>query len=164
MICCFMWSGSLRSCEILTATTRRFVKGSTLMNKDVKIQSFNGTTVLILTLHNTKEMQSNRKETMVELFENQMFNCPVAAFKAWRLVCQAREDQPLVSLGGQGYTRSQLNKTIRELLEPVMEYDEATKVLSHSFRAGLASSLARIGASEEEIKRQGRWSSDSYAR
>ena len=164
MVACFMFAGCLRSCEILTATSRRYVSDCTLLNKDVSVKTFNGVSVLVICLRNTKEMQSDRKHTMVEMFQNGLYNDPVSSYLAWKRIYQGQPDQPLVSLRGRGLTRSQLNSMIRELLDPVMEYGPGEAVLSHSFRAGLATSLARVGASEEEIKRQGRWTSESYAR
>ena len=37
-------------------------------------------------------------------------------------------------------------------------------IASHSFRAGMVSVMARLGYSEEQIKIQGRWSSDAFRR
>ena len=54
-----------------------------------------------------------------------------------------------------------LNKFLRDYLEGETD-NLGAKVSSHSFRAGLATSLARLGYGEEVIKNIGRWKSQAY--
>ena len=42
-----------------------------------------------------------------------------------------------------------------------MDYKKG-KILSHSFRAGLATMMAKSGYSDEEVMRTGRWSSTAF--
>ena len=49
---------------------------------------------------------------------------------------------------------------LQSLLKDELCYDE--KVLSHSFRAGIPSILARRGFSKDVILNSGRWTSDAY--
>ena len=49
----------------------------------------------------------------------------------------------------------------RSLLADVVDYRKG-KLLSHSFRSGMATAMARAGFSQEEIMLVGRWTSDSY--
>ena len=62
---------------------------------------------------------------------------------------------------GGGYTCKMFNDDIRTLLKSTFDYRDQ-RILSHSFRAGVPTVLARNGFSKEVIKAQGRWSSSAY--
>ena len=54
-------------------------------------------------------------------------------------------------------TTTYVNKTLKMLLK-----DEVPIVTARAFRPGLATILARQGASPDELKALGRWSSKAY--
>ena len=64
---------------------------------------------------------------------------------------------------GNIYTKIELNSDLASLLAlfPSLE-SPRDKWSGHSFRAGLATVLAKLGFSKEEIKSWGRWRSDAY--
>ena len=64
--------------------------------------------------------------------------------------------------GGMCYEKAQLNKDLKTMLGPWIRY--GGKISSHSFRAGLASALARGGVNDAEIKSMGRWTSEAFKR
>jgi hypothetical protein len=56
-----------------------------------------------------------------------------------------------------------MNQYMGKLLGPYTDTDIG-KFTTHSFRIGLATELARLGCSDEEIKQAGRWSSRVFER
>ena len=58
------------------------------------------------------------------------------------------------------YTGIDFNNDLKEL---TTGYLKVAKLRSHSFRSGVTSEMAVRGFSDEDIKRQGRWSSQAYA-
>ena len=58
-------------------------------------------------------------------------------------------------------TPSQLNSTIQHLLKEEISYLEGT-IATHSFRSGVVTIMGRLGYSEDDIKRQGRWTSEAF--
>ena len=64
---------------------------------------------------------------------------------------------------GNIYTKLELNSDLTRLLELFPELESPRdKWSGHSFRAGLATVLAVLGYSKEDIQSWGRWRSDSY--
>ena len=57
---------------------------------------------------------------------------------------------------GKSYRGRQFNIDLKILSSQHIDYDQK-KVLSHSFRVGLATTMASLGYSEEEIMAIGRW-------
>ena len=62
---------------------------------------------------------------------------------------------------GGNYTGKMFNKDLKQLLSPYVDYSKGT-VSSHSFRSGLASLMATLGYSDQEIMTIGRWKSDAF--
>ena len=62
---------------------------------------------------------------------------------------------------GGGYTCKMFNDDIRLLLKSTFNYLDQ-RILSHSFKAGVPTVLAKNGFSKDVIKAQGRWSSSAY--
>ena len=60
-------------------------------------------------------------------------------------------------------TPSEFNACLKEMLSDKISYSEGY-VTSHSFRAGLASIMARLGYDNSQIMIQGRWRSDAFLR
>lgn len=166
MVCTALFSGSLRAGELLPVTRNKYVESSTMMRSDVMLSEpvIDGerVRVVLLRIRSPKEMRANT-ETVVELMGFGNFYDPVTAMEKYlKLRTQLSEDdQPLALLQGWGYTQAMFNADIRTLLGDTYDYAKEG-VLSHSFRAGVTTMLARLGATDDEIKLQGRWSSSSF--
>lgn len=119
--------------------------------------------------------------TNIEIFANDSFMCPIKAIKNWfqASTIQRSGNLPLFRTEkGDCYTGADFNRRgiplplvslikskfykHRDLITLTSGYLEAGKLRSHSFRSGVATEMARNGFSDEEIKRQGRWSSQAY--
>ena len=164
----FLFVGSLRSGEVLPSNKSVFVKGSTLLNRNVQRVSkeVEGDKVQLLQvmLESPKEDKYG-KGVEVELFRiPDSFFCPVTAWRIWRKNSKLSHDDdlPVFRLeDGTGYTQRELNADLRKLLESEIDY-EGRKITAHSFRAGITTIMARLGYSQEMISLQGRWKSDAY--
>ena len=64
---------------------------------------------------------------------------------------------------GANVTPREYNAALKTLLEDTIQYEDG-KVTAHSFRAGVATTMARLGYGEEMIQLQGRWMSQAYLR
>ena len=62
---------------------------------------------------------------------------------------------------GALYTGKDFNADLRSLLEKHINYNKR-KILAHSFRAGLATVMAKNGYSDSEIMRIGCWNSNAF--
>ena len=58
------------------------------------------------------------------------------------------DQYPVFSDGCSLLTGQRVNTMLRKLLKEHVDYDSA-QILGHSFRAGVTSALARVGASKE---------------
>ena len=71
---------------------------------------------------------------------------------------------PLLRLStGESYTGTAFNHDLKRFLGD-MAKDMKGSVTSHSFRSGIATSMALAGYSDEEIMAMGRWKSDAFLR
>ena len=161
----FLFFGAFRASEILSPAAQRF-SDTTLLGKHA-VWDLNGRQGWIkLTVQGPKEV-SGREQVEVELLSlADKTLCPVEAWKMWRNYVDAdaplSPDLPLFSFkSGKLPTPTWLNNKIRWLLRNDVHYG-SLQVLSHSFRAGLVSVLARLGISEEKIKVIGRWKSNAW--
>ena len=165
-----LFVGSFRVSEVLAAKSSSHVRGSTLLNRNIKecseIINGNSRNFLKVCLENPKE-DKNRLGVEVELFElPDLFFDPVHAFKRWRAAStlQAEALQPVFRWeSGQNVTPREYNACLKSLLKETIKYEDG-KVTSHSFRAGVATTMARLGYGEEMIQLQGRWVSQAYLR
>ena len=150
--------------------------GSTLLGGDIeyKRSKVNGewVTWLAMTLRLTKTSSvTGRKHTVVEFFSHcgpASWFCPISALQKYTRVVHGNKRPTQLPLmrteTGKGYSARVFNNDLRELLSPIIDYQEGPGILSHSFRAGVAYTLARLGFSEDTIGAQGRWSSSCYER
>ena len=171
-----LFSGSLRSSEVLPDGVKQFRPDSTLLGSDVDIrqEKVNGkwVTFMLLKIRSPKEIKAtSRKTVLVDVFEQSgpgSWFCPVKAWRKYKLVVRkgcVKPDMPAFRTKlGAGYTADAFNKDLKALLEENRIYKDGPGITSHSFRAGVASTLARLGFSEETISAQGRWSSACYNR
>ena len=138
-----------RSAELLPENPLTWAPGSTLMGGDIeyKRSRVNGewVTWLAMTLKLTKTSAvTGRKHTVVEFFSHSgpaAWFCPIAALQKYSRVVHNNKkpaNLPLMRTeAGKGYTGRVFNQDLRELLAPVINYQEGPGILSHSFRAGM---------------------------
>lgn len=133
------------------------------MGCDVTTRSINGEISVVLRVKMPKEKRMPFSETKIELFALHSFFCPVMAKLKWQKAVGKDFDPnlPAFTLHGKNYTKSDFNNDIRFLLCDIIDYSKNT-ILSHSFRSGMATALARAGYHEQEIQLLGRWSSQAY--
>ena len=164
--CAFM--GSFRIHEILPR-----LKGSTdtttLLHKDTSLSSISidGQDTQVLTIHlkNPKEdkLQHGVKVDLFEITGSSSWMCPIHAYRS--LICDINPlnpHSPVATLpDGAHYTGSDFNTNLKALLAPYVDYS-LHPVLSHSFRAGLATAMSKAGFSDDLIRQTGRWRSNAF--
>lgn len=165
-----MWSiattafhGGFRIHELLCRSQSNFDPDFALLGKDIIIKTDHrsGEKMLKITLKNPKENRTG-KSVVVEVYETQGTLCPVKAFDRWSSRADISEELPLFrEASGENVTGKKMNKWLNARLENVIDQDKG-KYSSHSFRIGLASTMAEKGLSTEDIKEAGRWSSKAY--
>ena len=167
--CTILFQGSFRIGEILSSSTTRFCPDSALLGRNVTMKStrVGGQHVdtLFFVLRKPKETKGNTNVT-VEIFDlgpNCFYN-GISAWYKWResSTLNIVDDLPIFRKeDGSLFTPSQLNTIIQNLLKEEISYMEGT-LASHSFRSGVVTIMGRLGYSEDEIKRQGRWTSEAF--
>ena len=185
-VACTLFIGSLRAGEILTSNTSVFVKGATLLNKHVRWETkeVGGKRRNFIKLHlEAPKEDKTRRGVEVELYKLENFFCPVTAMAKWKQgsALQHQDDLPVFRReDGMGYSASELNHDIKNLLMGEIDYSNG-RISSHSFRAGITTTMARLGYSkvscekrykyrnktnfsQEMIGLQGRWRSEAYLR
>ena len=163
-IAVWLWWGSFRGGEILCNNCSTFDPSRTLLAMDVSPKSVviegAATDVLIVNLKSPKE--SRGKQIKVELMGNQGRTCPIRAFNTWVRIRHRRMvgAKPLFTRkNGTPVTTSDMNLLLKRVFP---ELKSSFYISLHSFRAGLATEMARTGYSDTEIQRQGRWHSDAF--
>ena len=100
----------------------------------------------------------------IDVFPTASYLCPVAAYDKY-LLSRDRALSPdgpaFLTSKLTGYTGAEFNQDLKDLLKDHVDYSRS-KITSHSFRAGLATEMGKLGYKDEEIKAVGRWSSDAY--
>ena len=165
------FAGSFRINELLSKEKWTFSSYHDLLAEDVKVDTMKVKGVehnyLGIHLKHPKEERLSEGIT-VEVFEmggQHSWACPVRAYKEY-LKCghQGTGKMPLIrTADGSNYTGKDFNKDLRIILKGVVNY-EAGPLTSHSFRAGLATWMAKAGCSDAEIQLTGRWKSDAFLR
>ena len=161
------FNGSFRIGELLATNESEFDPQTCLLGRDISIENWShdeeNLKVLKVWLKSPKELKFG-KGVMVEIFETKTQLCPVAAFEKWKKVSKVAKtaSKPAFRLeNGLLYTGKQFNKDLEKLLGKHIDY-KTTKVLSHSFRAGLATAMAKLGYTDDEICKIGRWNSTAF--
>ena len=93
------------------------------------------------------------------------FMCPLSAFHKYRDEIKLKEDagMPVFRVkSGACFTGADLNQKLKLLIGDLGDKIPGKVVTSHSFRAGVASEMAKRGHTEEELMAVGRWSSQAY--
>ena len=165
-----MWSvatlafhGALMIHEILSKTESEFDPDFSFLTDDLKLldEKIDGRKVLQLKLKCPKESKTG-KAVIVEIYETQGSLCPVKAFRNWKDRATMERGFPLFrDEGGVPLTGRRMNRWLKDTLESVIDYGKG-KFTAHSFRIGLATTMATLGFSENDIKEAGRWSSNAH--
>ena len=150
--------------EILARDKNTFDPTSTLLARyvELKTKREGGQDTEYLTVHlKSPKEQKLAKGVTVELFPTENFTCPIKAYKKWRdgskLIRNNKSyrSRPLVRMeSGENFTGKKLNKVLKKLLSPYVDYSKG-KVTSHSYRAGLATMMAKCGYSDADIMTTG---------
>ena len=160
------FSGSFRVHELLSREAQRFDPSSTLLTKDVTCKVLpgqKGASVLQVFLKCPKERRL-KLGIQVDLFSTGSYICPVEAYLKYKrslASLQERDTPAFVTCARRGYTGADFNKDLKQLLQGRLDYSKV-KITSHSFRAGLATEMGKLGYKDEEIQSIGRWSSQAY--
>ena len=168
LACTILFQASLRVGEILAPTRSKFCPDTTLTNSCVTWEPtrVHNKTVNMLRLKIRKPKETRGSKSVdVEVFELPgCFYSATTAFAKWR-DCSSLDTEPHLPLfrreNGKLLTPRDLNGILKSLLKDSIKYSDGF-VSTHSFRAGIVSVMSRLGYQDEEIKRQGRWSSDAF--
>ena len=160
------FSGSFRIHELLSHFTARFDPTSTLLMRDMKIKQKNeqGKSVQVLQVLLKAPKEAKGEGVFVDVFETSSYLCPVSAVNKYvaSLGYVPNGDLPAFrTCQGKGYTGASFNDDLKVVLRDSIDWGKH-KLTSHSFRAGLATELAKLGYSDQEIMMLGRWRSDAY--
>ena len=166
-VCLIAFHGSFRIHELLSREQHKFDSLTSLLGKDISIENcfINGVYVKVLKvwLKSPKE-QKFGGGLMVEVFETRSDLCPISAFEKWRMTSKVAitKTKPAFRLeDGTLYTGKAFNADLKSLLQKHLDYNK-NKILAHSFRAGLATIMAKNGFTDNEIMRIGRWNSAAF--
>ena len=161
------WAGALRIHEILSRLASNYDPLTTLLTTDIKVCDVKVGDRVVDTLKITiKHPKEERLSAGVvfDVFATKDFMCPVKAFRDWQRdkVVRQTNTKPMFRLAdGQNYTGAMFNRDIKRLLRNEVDYDKSP-ITSHSFRAGLATFMAKSGYSDEDIMTIGRWHSGAF--
>jgi hypothetical protein len=150
--------GSFRFGELLPNSRKMFNSKETLLWSDVTFKD----DFVVFRLKLTK----TKKTHYVDLFlKPDCQYCPVKALSRLKNLQMVKNlDTPVFTLqNGSFLTTWQINGILHRLLKPVLK-ESAALITGHSFRAALASAMASQPevASQADIRKWGRWSSESY--
>ena len=101
---------------------------------------------------------------VIDVFATGDFMCPVKAHTDWMRdkVVNLSSSKPMYRLAdGRLYTGATFNKDLKALLKLDVDYNKSP-VTAHSFRAGLATFMAKAGYKDEDIMKIGRWHSSAF--
>ena len=156
--------GAFRIHELLAREEMEFDPDFTLLAEDVKLKQEGGNSsdrFLEVKLKCPKENKTGRS-TIVEVYETHGTLCPVKAFTRWKDNAQTQIGLPLFRTNtGASVTGKAMNSWLRGRLEDIIDY-KMGKFSSHSFRIGLATTLATKGFSDDDIREAGRWNSNTH--
>ena len=162
-----MYSGSLRGGEILGDKEKEYDEDKILLNKEIGVKTVvindKETRMVLAKIKNPKELKG-KGHVNIEMFEQGTWMCPVKAIMKLRGKRTEEPDLPFAKRkNGKLLTIKLFNQILKTLLKEVLMYEEGT-ISSHSFRAGVATAMARAGYNDADIQRVGRWESDSFLR
>ena len=165
------FSGSFRINELLAKEKMAFSSYHDLLAENVQVKSMKvkGVERKYLGVHLKHPKEERLSEGItIEVFEiegQHSWACPVKAYEEY-LKCghQGTGKLPLIrTTEGSNYTGKDFNRDLKIILKGIVNY-EAGPLTSHSFRAGLATWMAKAGCTDAEIQLTGRWKSDAFLR
>ena len=164
-ICYLAFFGSFRIHELLAKEKMEYDQQATLLGNNLTIENWKdkGEKVMKIWLKSPKELRKG-SGVMVELFSTNNHLCPIRAYEKYCKISKVAKTsmKPIFRHeNGTNYTGKEFNADLKKLLSKHLDYNEG-KVLSHSFRSGLATMMAQSGYSDEEIMRTGRWNSTAF--
>ena len=159
-VCCMAFFGSFRIHELLAKEKMEFDQQTTLLGNNLTIENWKekDSKVMKIWLKSPKELRKG-SGVMVEIFSTNNHLCPIRAYEKWRSISKVAKTsmKPVFRKeDGTNYTGKEFNADLKKLLSKHLDYNKG-KILSHSFRSGLATMMAQCGYSDEEIMRTGRW-------
>jgi hypothetical protein len=167
LVCTTAFGGSFRIGELLANDSLHYDPQTCLLGRDISIENWckdgENTKVFKVWLKSPKELKFG-KGVMVEIFKTKTEICPIAAFEKWKRLSKSAMTctKPAFRLeDGSLYNGKLFNNDLEKLLGKHIDYKK-TKILSHSFRAGLATAMAKLGYSDDEICKIGRWNSQAF--
>jgi len=152
--------GGFRIHELLCRTEATFDPDFDLLGGDIRVARDHQSqdSLISVKLKCSKENKTG-KAVIVEVHETKRTLCPVKAFTRWIERAHVEKDLPLFRKeDGTPVTGMAFNKWLKNM----MPATAGGKHASHSFRIGLASTMAARGLSTSDIKEAGRWSSNAY--
>ena len=162
------WSGSTRVHEILSRQKNMFDVQTTLLWKDVKFKKVkmegNDVDTIVIHVKSPKVDRVGAGDDIV-IAELGNFMCPISAMGKYRKEIKLKEEagMPVFRVqSGACFTGADLNSKLKQLIGDLGDKIPGQVVTSHSFRAGVASEMAKRGHTEEELMAVGRWSSQAY--
>ena len=152
------FAGSFRKHELLATGTKEFDTVTTLMNSDVRLTktTLEGKEVEVLMVRLKLPKESKGNSVTVEMFKNDSMWCPVKAFKSWKKTSRLDKKASSVMLrkeDGSCLAWREFNTALKVLLVGYTGLQRG-HFSSHSFRAGMASMMAKAGYTDEDIQRQ----------
>ena len=104
---------------------------------------------IVVNIPEPKEARGRNTSVKVELLPSASFACPVRALENFmKDAVMLKPHQPVFADKSSLLTGQKVNSMLRALLGKHVDYTRE-QVLGHSFRAGVTSALARVGASKE---------------
>ena len=154
--------GGFRIHELLCKAETFFDPDFELLGEDVTVTAdIDMGKMLRIKLKCPKEDRAG-KAVIVEVHETQGTLCPVKAFERWSSKADIQMKMPLFrNSSGSNVTGRIMNRWLKDRLEKVIDYKKGN-YSAHSFRIGLASTMAERGLDSQDIKEAGRWSSKAY--
>ena len=162
------WAGSFRIHELVSRTESMFDEQIMLQWKNVKFSKVkaDGRMICSVSVHiKSPKIDRVGAGDNIEVVELNNFMCPVTAMQKYRDISSLGEEpaMPVFRLpSGSCFTGAEVNKRLRQLTGFLGEHITGGVVTSHSFRAGVATEMARSGFTEDELMAVGRWSGPSY--
>ena len=165
------WNGSTRIHEILSRVQDNFDPQTTMLKNDIKLitkkvgKELNE--IIEVKIKSPKEDRIGNG-AVLQIFANNTFLCPVKALKHYVETRGGWDKFPtnkpfFVMQNRKCYTGRTFNAHLAQMTANITDCT-GHKVRSHCLRAGVPSELARLGATQDEIKGVGRWSSDAWKR
>jgi hypothetical protein len=163
-VCCTGFFSSARMGELLARDELSFDPSSTLTWADIRQQDASS-----FLIHTRSPKSGRPGGEFMDVFPfSDSSVCPVLAMNRHRDLQQEAGllslDSPVFRLhSGRNLTMARLNSILHDLCRGIIDPSKES-ITCHSFRAAVASALARFPdlASAEDIKGWGRWSSNAY--